>query len=657
MKQSRYTIFIENLSQDIILFIFLLALLTVYRIAFLLLFKSTLSPDTTWQDIALTLWYGLRISLKTVGGAILIPFVLGTLAQTIWPRWPARTIRLCWGWIAVFGFALLFQARVPYYQEFQNAFSPFVFNTFNDDVYAIVKTSIDQYNAVWRVLCGIICALISGFILLKTYKIAPLLARPALNTKHKKLVIIIFCILLAPLAVFLRKGGAFNYTHSIYWKNAARMNQHILNETILDDVQALYKASRIYKQFSKTADSLTSDTVRESLNRLTGKEYNYDTLIPFLTRTAKGAQIEKPSHIFVIVGETYMMWPLLEKYKDLPIAKGMRALAEQPDTILLDNFISASNGTMFGVTSVLLGTPEVNQLTANRPSAKEPYETAISVQLKKLGYKTRFFYGGFPSWENIGSFMTNQQIDKSFYYADFGAKGSVWGVPDKPFLAGIDKFIDEEPSFNLILTSTNHPPFVVDMEKEPEITKAADMAKFVPTNTADKNLMVERLQHFEYADKYLADFVKRMKEKYPNSLFIITGDHADRWTMDANPSNYERLAVPLIINAKGIKKSMLADKTAGAHLDILPTLMELILPKGQTYYAFGKNVLSEQKAGLHAYNYITSEVVGNLADDKVELSGENSVKPSEEETKELRQQLKDLQIVATWRILHGVELK
>ncbi len=657
MKKSRYTLFIENLSQDIILFIFLLILLTVYRVAFLLLFKSTLSPDTTWQDIALTLWYGLRISLKTVGGAILISFVLATLAQTIWTRWPARTIRLVWGWIAVFGFALLFQARVPYYQEFQNAFSPFVFNTFQDDVYAIVKTSIDQYNAVWRVLGGIVCALISGFILLKTYKIAPLLARPALETKHKKLVIIAFCVLLVPLAVFLRKGGAFSYTHSIYWKNAARMNQHILNETILDDVQALYKASRIYKQFSKTANNLKADTVRESLKRLTGEEYNYDTLIPFLTKTAKGALIEKPSHIFVIVGETYMMWPLLEKYKDLPIAKGMRELVSKPDTILLENFISASHGTMFGVTSVLLGTPEVNQLTANRPSAKEPYETAISVQLKKLGYKTRFFYGGFPSWENIGSFMINQQIDKSFYYADFGGKGSVWGVPDKPFLAGIDKFIDEEPSFNLILTSTNHPPFVVDMNQEPEITKAADMAKFVPANTADKNLMVERLQHFEYADKYLADFVKRMKEKYPNSLFIITGDHADRWTMDANPSNYERLSVPLIISAKGIKKSMLADKTAGAHLDILPTLMELILPKGQTYYAFGKNVLSEQKAGLHAYNYITSEVVGNLADNNVELIRKNSVNPSEEETKELHQKLKDLQIVATWRILHGVELK
>ncbi len=657
MKKSRYSLFIENLSQDIILFIFLLVLLTVYRVAFLLLFKSTLSPDTTCQDIALTLWYGLRISLKTVGATILIPFVLGTLAQTLWPRWPARTIRLCWGWIAVFGFALLFQARVPYYQEFQNAFSPFVFNTFHDDVYAIVKTSIDQYNALWRILCGIVCALISGFILLKTYKIAPLLARPALQTKHKKWVVIAFCILLVPLAVFLRKGGAFNYTHSIYWKNVARMNQHILNETILDDVQALYKASRIYKQFSKTADSLTADTVRESLSRLTAKEYNYDTLIPFLTRTAPGALIEKPSHIFVIVGETYMMWPLLEKYKDLPIAKGVRDLAKQTDSILLENFISASNGTMFGVTSVLLGTPEVNQLTANRQTAKDPYETALSVQLKKLGYKTRFFYGGFPSWENIGSFMTNQQIDKSFYYADFGVKGSVWGVPDKPFLAGIDKFIDEEPSFNLILTSTNHPPFVVDMKQETEITNATDMAKFIPESTADKDLMVQRFQHFEYADKYLTDFVKRMKAKYPNSLFIITGDHADRWTMDANPSDYERLAVPLLITGKGIKKSMLAKKTAGAHMDIVPTLMDLILPKGQTYYAFGKNVLSEQKAGLHAYYYITPEVLGNLSSNDVELINRNSTKPTAEETETLRQQLKDLQIVATWRILHGVELK
>lgn len=657
MKKSRYTLFIENLSQDIILFVFLLILLTIYRIAFLALFKNSLSAATTWQDIGLTLWYGLRISLKTVGATILVPFVLGTVLQVIWPRWPAQKIRRVWGWIAVIGFAILFQTRIPYYKEFQNAFSPFVFNTFHDDVYAIVKTAIDQYNAVWHTVWGIIYGVLSGWLLSKAYKLAPHLARPALQTRHKKWVVIGFCILLVPLAVFLRKGGAFNYTHSIYWKNAARMSQHILNETILDDVQALYKASRIYKQFSKEAASLTAEEVRAALTRLTGKPYTADSLLPFLTRTAPGAVIKKPSHIFVIVGETYMMWPLLEKYKELPIAKGVRELAARPDGILLDHFLSASNGTMFGVTSVLLGMPEVNQLTANRPTAQEPYETALSVQLKKLGYKTQFFYGGFPSWENVGLFMQYQQMDHSYYYADFGGKGSVWGVPDKPFLAAIDQYISEEPSFNFILTSTNHPPYVVDMNAEPDITPAAQIAELVPSSSADKKLMVERLQHFEYADKYLTDFVKRMQAKYPDSLFIITGDHADRWTMDANPSLYERLAVPLLIVGKGIKKSMRNQKATGAHLDILPTLMELILPKGATYYALGENVLNKQIAGLHAYHYITANVLGDLANNKVEQLPDSTYTPNDEETEQLRARLKDIQTVATWRILHGVELK
>ncbi|MBO7238452.1 MAG: sulfatase-like hydrolase/transferase, partial [Elusimicrobiaceae bacterium] len=535
--------------------------------------------------------------------------------------------------------------------------SPFVFNTFHDDVYAIVKTAIDQYHAVWHVLWGIVYGVLSGWLLSKAYQLAPRIARPALQTKHKKWVVIGFCILLVPLAVFLRKGGAFNYTHSIYWKNSARMSQHILNETILDDVQALYKASRIYKQFSKEGSSLTAQEVRAALTRLTGKEYTADTLLPFLTRTAPGAVIKKPSHIFVIVGETYMMWPLLDKYKDLPIAKGMRELAARPDSILLDKFISASNGTMFGLTSVLLGLPEVNQLTANRPTAEKPYESALSVQLKKLGYKTHFFYGGFPSWENVGLFMQYQQMDHSYYYADFGGKGTVWGVPDKPFLAGIDQYISDEPSFNLILTSTNHPPFVVDMKTEPEITSAAQMAQFVPSSSPDKKLMVERLQHFEYADKYLTDFVKRMQAKYPDSLFIITGDHADRWTMDANPSGYERLAVPLLIMGKGIKKSMLTGKRAGAHMDIMATVMELILPKGETYYGLGENVLTRQNAGLHAYHYMTPDVLGNLGDNNTELLPGDTQTPSAEQTEKLRQRLKDLQVVATWRILHGVELQ
>ncbi len=657
-KFSRRTFFLENILQDAFLFVFFLLLLSGYRIAFLCLFNDLLLSSTTAQEIGLTLWYGLRISLKTAGAIFLPSFVFATLLQQVFPRWKADKFRFVWLCFAVTLLSLLFQARIPYYQEFQNAFSPFVFNTVHDDMWAITVTAIQQYNAVGRVLLGLILAgALSwvGKLFLKTGKKAG--ARLA-GTPHKTVWVILLCVLLVPTAIFVRRGGSFDFDGSIYWKNAARMKQHLLNEAILDDVQALYKASRIYKQFAKFSKNVTEQEVRQAAARISRQEeYTQDSLLPLLQQTAQGSALEKPQHIFVIAAETYMLWPLLEQYSHLPIASEMRRLTQRPDSILLDRFLPAANGTMFGVTAILLGLPELNLLTANRPSAQTPYETALSVQLKKQGYKTRFFYGGFPSWENIGLFMKNQQMDESFYFSELGGKGGVWGVKDDIMFHHAAEKISAEPSFNFFLTSTNHSPYTLNTQEEAHITPRKELQKFIPADTANEDLLLQRMQHFEYADYHLAHFITQMYQKYPNSLFIITGDHASRWTLSANPTLHEKLSVPLIIIGKGITKQMLGAQAAGSHMDIAATVLELVLPAGTPYYALGKSVLNQQTLGLHAYHWISKDALGTHHSKEIEYT-QTAQKPlSEEKRKEIEQRLKDYQTIAIWRILNGTDLK
>ncbi len=654
---DRYQSFLTNFTQDCLLFIFILILLSVYRAAFLINFQDLLLPNTSTADIILTMWYGLRISLKTTGALFLPSFVLATLIQQLYLRWPAERIRFIWACICITGLSLLFQGRIPYYHEFNNAFGPFVFNTLHDDVWAIVQTSVQQYQAIWRVLGGLLCALIAAFCFKYWLRLTQYICRPLLTARRKWLIVLCICILLVPTAVFIRRGGSFTYNGSIYWKNAARMSQHLLNEAILDDIQALYKASRIYKQFTNSFKDLTPQAVQTAAARLMGeKEYSHTSLLPLLQQHASGAQIKKPRHIFVIVAETYMLWPLLDKYADLPIAQGLRLLKNNYDNIFLSRFLPASNGTMFGLTSVLLGMPEVNLLTANRPSAQEPYETALSVQLRNQGYKTRFFYGGFPSWENVGIFMNNQQMDEAFYYADFGGTGGVWGVEDKKFLKGVAQHIGEEPSFNLILTSSNHSPLVVDMSQEPQILNETEMSKFIPAETADKTLLIQRLQHFQYSDQYITQFVQDMMQKYPDSLFIITGDHADRWTLQSNPPLYERLSVPLLIIATGLSQNMLPSNAVGSHMDIPATVLELVLPQGTPYFSLGKSVLKGQNLALHAYYWENNAALGELSTDKYELLPGTPKGPSQADLQQIHQHTKDIQTVAAWRILHGINL-
>ena len=661
MKDSRSVCFLRNLVQDALVFVFLLGVLSVFRAVFVALFADTLTPDTPWKDLALTMWYGLRISLKTVGACVLPAFVLGTVLQAAWPKWNGEKFRFWYTCAVLLVLSLLFQMRIPYYQEFHSAFSPFMFNTFHDDVGAIVHTSIEQYHAVERVLLALLIAGILGVGLRLLLRLTNRFARPLQTARRPAIVVIASCLFLLPFAVFIRYGGAFSFHHCIYWKNAARLNQHLLNEAVLDDVQAVYRARKNYKQLRKSATNVRVEEVRAAAASLLGRtEYTEDDLRPLLARRAAGASGPKPQHIFIIVGETYMMWPLLDGYEKYPMASGVRRLLKRSDAVLLEHFLPASNGTMFGLTSVLLGIPELNLFASSRPTAMQPYETALSVQLAKWGYKARFLYGGFSSWNDVGLFMEHQGFEESFYAADFNGQANVWGVPDRDFLQGIPDKIGEEPSFNLVLTSSNHPPYRVDMSREPDLPTVQDFEKMLPEHVADKKLVATRMWHFAYADKYLAEFVETILAKYPNSLFVIVGDHADRWTLEPSPSDYERVAVPLVLVGPAVKSKPFPAQAAGSHMDVAATVLELILPKGTPYYALGKNMFTapegKKEVGVSAYYWITPDAIGRVAQAAVEPLPGSTVRLTEEELQDVRARVRAIQQVAAWRVLKGISL-
>ena len=660
MKQTRYARFVQNFIQDAGLFLFLLLVLSGLRAAFIALFADTLAADTPCKDLVLTMWYGLRISLKTAGACVLPAFVFGTLLSTAWLKWNGEKFRFCWACFVLLVFSILFQMRIPYYQEFHSAFSPFMFNTFHDDVGAIVSTAIDQYNAVWRVFGAVFCAAVLCYLVrgwLKLFLLKP--ENRLLSVRRPQVVVICVCLFLVPFAVFVRYGGAFAFNSSMEWKNAARLNQHLLNEAVLDDIQAVYRAHSMYKKTRKGVVNVQETDVRAAAARLMDtNEYTAKDLKPLLARRSSGG--EKPDHIFVIVAETYMMWPLLDEFKNYPLASGVRRLLERPDAVLVKAFLPASNGTMFGLTSTTLGIPELNLHVEARATALQPYEIALPVQLKNAGYKTRFFYGGFPSWYNVGSFISHQGFDESFYAANFSGQSNVWGVADRDFLQGVPQFIGQEPSFNLLLTSSNHPPYRVDMSREPDLPTVEDFKRMLPAQTADKELVASRMWHFAYADKYLAEFVEDILLKHPNSLVVITGDHADRWTLTASPTDYERMAVPLIFIGPRISKKMLPAQAAGAHMDVAASVLDIVLAKNTLYYALGQSIFHPIREkipfGLSAYYWIVATEMGRLHEDKQELLSATSQPITETQKTEILQRARDLQTVAAWRIMNGVAL-
>ena len=363
--------------------------------------------------------------------------------------------------------------------------------------------------------------------------------------------------------------------------------------------------------------SFSAQNVRDLAKSLTNKDGGNDLSV-YLAKEAIGAKIEKPKHIFVIVSESYANWPLLDKYSNLHIADNMKKIIAEDDTIYTSHMLPSGSSTVGALMTMVTGMANSNlYLTTMPESLANPYITATAPQMKNLGYETSFWYAGPATWENIQEFTLAQGFD-NFYSRgniDPNATGSVWGADDEYLYDAIFKQIDDNKmTFSVILNTSNHSPFNIDLEKE-----GFDVSKVIeglPDKEKNNQELIKELGHFWYADKMASDFINKVKAKYPDSLFIFVGDHADRYNIDKVSTMYERYSVPLIITGKGIQKDLLPEDMAGSQIDIMPTVIDLIAPEGFTYYSVGKS-LSENKLGQSYAFWITADAIGNT-DDLVE---------------------------------------
>ena len=302
----------------------------------------------------------------------------------------------------------------------------------------------------------------------------------------------------------------------------------------------------------------------------------------------------RPRHIFLVVMESYDCWPMLPEYRSLGLTRQLEELAREG--ISVNAFVSAGDGTMPSLGSIITGLPEVGVFVNYQPSSRTPFPCSAAPIFKRLGYTTRFFYGGYLSWQRIGDFCRPGGFDQVYGGGHIvtGDLGHEWGVPDADLFQFIEKTVsDGEPSFNLIMSTSYHPPYDLDVygmgfplrEMPPDLKSRSD-------NTADFNIF----GHLWYADRSLGDFVRVMEQKLGDPLFVMTGDHSSRRFINSRPNLYERSAVPCVLYGKAVLAGIVPPHAmAGAHIDLVPTLVELCAPAGFEYSSFGGNLLDPSR--------------------------------------------------------------
>lgn len=620
--------FYDAVQRDIKLFAFILLTLCVYRAYFMFYMAGYLSPSAGTDDVLLALLTGVRLSLKTAGAVTLPAFVLCSLPLLALPRLAPvlRRLRFCWGGLAAFAFAVLFQARFPFYRQFQTSFNMQVAAGLNDDAAVLAEMMLREYGLLWRLCIALLLTAVSLYVLRSLLLVRRTYALPALRSGVQRAVFSLgLLFLFAAAFVFVRFGGSFTYAGGVNWENAGVTSDAFLNECILDDGQALYRVRSMHKRL-KSGDIVGVDKehVRALAVEAAGHaELSADTLTPYLTRTAQGARIPKPRHIFIVLGETYAQWPMLETYAALHAADGIKGLIREPNAYYSRRFMPNGDFTSIAITGLVTGLSEVNQhVNYVARSLREAYPTAMAPQFKRLGYAVDFWYGGVPSWEGMDRFSIAQGFDHFYGYPDFHAeKVNAWGTSDEQLFSALFQHLaDEPPTVHLIMTVSNHPPYNIDVAAEGfDLARARAETAQLP-NVDDPDQLALELGHYWYMDKIVTQFVHETMKKYPDSLFVITGDHAVRMNPSRTPTMYEYQSVPLVLYGQGVTPAVLAPDVVGGHTNIVPTLIELIAPAGFSYVSIAPS-LTENNMGA-AFNrdyFLTRSVMGRVNTKETEL--------------------------------------
>jgi len=658
-KVSRWQMFFKNIQQDLKLYLFILLVFCVFRIGFITVLHEYINETTTAKEIVTALYYGLRISLKSSGIITLLSFLFCTLLNVIVVNKNLGRIRLYLGSVYISVLALLFNARIPFYEDFHMAFNEFIFNTFNDDVVALGHTLVEQYHLPIRLFCALLLSILfsSGLraiLATRTYPL-PKFSRWYATVAFRTSIV----LTIAAFMLFSRFGGSFNYANSVHWENSAISRDAFLNEAILDDVQALYRAYITYVRLKEGKGlHVQADHIGEYAAHLAGKKLNSNNLDDFLRKQAQGPKIQKPKHIFIIVGESYAGWSVMPKYKDVNIANGLKNIIAQANAAYTPAFVPNGTGTMEAMNGLITGLAEVNLSPNYQADAyKNVYSTAIAPQMKKLGYKTYLWYGGFSSWQRMKEFSLAQGFDESYASNDMeNQSGNSWGSEDKNFFNGITaNFKDDQPSFHIILTTSNHPPYTVNVQGEgfnPTSTFGG-----IPDKMKSDGEALSKLGHFWYADQCITEFIKNMYQKYPDSIFIVTGDHADRFNIEPNPSLAERYTIPFVLYGQGVYPGLLPSDVAGGQLNIMPTLMELIAPKGFEYYSVVPSMTMGSKEGINRDFWVTSDSIGKVDSTTIEKGPWAQEMDTQPDVNKIKQDIDAVQAVSWWMIKNGKTIK
>ena len=262
--------------------------------------------------------------------------------------------------------------------------------------------------------------------------------------------------------------------------------------------------------------------------------------------------------------------------------------------VLFDHFFSNGTHTHQGMFASVASFPNLPgfEYLMQQPQGAHAF-SGLPVLLKERGFDDLYVYNGDFAWDNQEGFFRNQGMTRFIGRHDFRDPKVVnptWGVSDEDMfdraLIELEEAAKRAPFFAVLQTLSNHTPYVLPSP-----------LPFEPVKTAAGPLS-EHLTAMKYSDWALGRFFREAEQApyYPETLFVITGDHGFSTTEQLGGIDVLRFHVPLLLIGPGIQEAYGARRSVvGTQVDIVPTVMGA-LGKPFVHQSWGRNLLSLPEA-------------------------------------------------------------
>ncbi len=251
-------------------------------------------------------------------------------------------------------------------------------------------------------------------------------------------------------------------------------------------------------------------------------------------------------------------------------------------SLYFENFLSGQ-GRTFAVLPTIFGSLPYGKEGFSALGNRMPDQPTLLSILKEQGYRTRFFCGWDPNFDNETGFLQRQLVDEIYGVHDFGRNPppqSYWGFEDNDlvsFVLAHEAHAISKPFVDIIQTITMHTPYWFQGQKHyyPQLERRLDELG-IP---ADQRSRYRNQRAIYTSILYTDDALRRYFHEaakqpwFRNTIFLITGDH--RLPEIPEGEWIDRYHVPLIVYSPMLTKPRRV-KAISSQFDIAPSVLAFL---------------------------------------------------------------------------------